>query len=124
MKERIAELRALKPGWYEGEGDVPTAEGWDWLEDALAKQFPGEMRQPFIFPTIDGNVLLEWSSPKHDVELEIDTAKKRGQFWEWKKPAWDEVVRDYDLTTQQSWQEIVARVQFLIDNKNIVRYSE
>ena len=60
ISERVAELRGVKKGWYEGEGDPPDPKLLEWLVNVLEKNYPSDIPTPFIYPDLDGGVRLEY----------------------------------------------------------------
>lgn len=69
---RIDELRLLKAGWLDGIGLVPSKSEFDWLERFFAEQYPAALPAPYIYPTEDGGIQLEWRTANQDMSLEID----------------------------------------------------
>lgn len=71
---RLDELRLLRDGWFEGGGRAPTSAGLDWLSEKFARAYPEDLPLPFVYPTPEGGIRLEWSLGSHDVTLDIDLA--------------------------------------------------
>lgn len=77
---RLDELRLLKPGWLDGTGKVPSKTEFDWLEDFFLNHYPSSLPTPYIYPTEDGGILLEWRIGTFDISLEIDMHKKTAEY--------------------------------------------
>ena len=77
---RIDELRLLKVGWLDGRGLVPTSSEFDWLESFFADAYPPTLPSPYIYPTEEGGVQLEWRTGNQDISLEIDLAGLSGDL--------------------------------------------
>lgn len=60
MQTRIDYLKSLEAGWNNGEGLPLSQSGLDWLDDNLSHLG----FQVYIFPTLCGNVLLEWDNAR------------------------------------------------------------
>lgn len=76
---RLDELRLLKPGWLEGNGRVPAADDFDWLESFLGTSYPASLPTPFIYPTEAGGIQLEWRTGNQDLSFEIDFSSRIGE---------------------------------------------
>ncbi|MFT4638307.1 MAG: hypothetical protein ACI8T1_001626 [Verrucomicrobiales bacterium] len=55
---RLTELAKLKNGWFEGQGEVANLAKHAELAEALM-QYADDLILPSIFPTQDGNLLLD-----------------------------------------------------------------
>jgi hypothetical protein len=69
---RLEELRLLKQGWLDGEGEPFEPAGMDWLESAVRDHLAAEMPLPHIFPSPSGQILFEWKLPLetvHDLNI-------------------------------------------------------
>lgn len=75
---RLEELSLLKDGWFEGEGLSLDKQGLIWLSEKLDNNFNVEDIDTYIFPTLDGNAQLEWSTEIWEISLKINLQKKTG----------------------------------------------
>ena len=102
---QFARILDLKPGWYEGEGKVPSRVGVEWLRDALLHQLK-RYDLPMAFPVPDGNILLEWQRGGREISLEVDLDDQRG-LWHDMDMKTDSVVEEsLDLLVDESWNRI------------------
>lgn len=63
IHDQIESLRNLKPGWLNGSGEAIPRPGLDWVEGVLHRLIAsGPVPIPYIYPTEDGNIQVEWSS--------------------------------------------------------------
>lgn len=75
--EQLDALRMLEAGWFEGDGDAYDPAGLDWaraLLEAVAEAF--ELPTPFVYPTPEGEIRVEWPARDWDVVVLVDTATK------------------------------------------------
>lgn len=105
---RIDELRLLKVGWLDGRGLVPSTAEFDWLEGFFADFYPPTLPSPYIYPTEDGGVQLEWRTGNQDLSLEIDLAGLSGD------------LHGLNIETQQEMSEVLSlddpgQIQRLVD---------
>ena len=76
------DLRNLKDGWADGTqpadqwgkgyGKAPVAQGLDWLAERLEAGYADDLPRPYIYPTPEGGVSLEWSLGQNEASLEVD----------------------------------------------------
>ena len=101
-------LHSLQDGWLDGEGKAPDRKGLEWFETMMEDYYPEDLPLPYIYPTGEGNLLLEWDIGKLDVSLEIGINKREGE------------LHILDLFTGK----IVIEKSFILDKngwKNLVR---
>lgn len=73
---RLAELRALEPGWLDGEGE-PVSDRAAQGARALLGYLVQPVR-PRLYPTEDGGVRIEWTVGARDLSVEVDA---EGRFY-------------------------------------------
>ena len=59
---RIDELKLLKRGWLDGNGEAFDPQQMDWIVEAFKSFYPDDTKLPYLFPTPEGNLTAEWSS--------------------------------------------------------------
>lgn len=75
LQTRIAELRALKSGWLDGDGQPFDSVALDKVAAALLSLHQhADMRLPYLYPMPDGAVQAEWTVGGWEVSAKIDTA--------------------------------------------------
>lgn len=77
---RLEELRNLIDGWLEGRGVAPRQEGLDWLAQTFEQNFPDDLPLPYVYPTAEGGVQMEWTIDTSEASLEIDLVEHRGEW--------------------------------------------
>lgn len=75
---RLDELRLLKDGWLDGRGRAPSTEDLDWLAATFQREFYDDLALPYVYPTEDGGVRLEWELGSLDVSVDINLRSKSG----------------------------------------------
>jgi len=110
VSSRLEELRLLKRGWLDGEGEPISLPGLEWLDQAMTLRFPDDRMLPHIFPTPEGNVQLEWSTPTHEINLEISLEDKTGLWTSVALNADGMEENDLDLGNEDDWQWWLDRV--------------
>ncbi|HCP54568.1 MAG: hypothetical protein CMK72_01155 [Pseudomonadaceae bacterium] len=107
---RIDELRLLKAGWLEGRGNVPNAAEFDWLESFFADQYPSALPSPYIYPSEDGGVQLEWRTGNQDISLEINLADRTAELHGLNVETLDEL---YEMLTLEEESDIQRLVEII-----------
>lgn len=79
VQAAFSDLRDLEAGWHDGEGIAPSAEGIDWFEGAFLKD-ENLSPKPYIYPTIDGNVQVEWTIGGWEISMKVDLEKRIGEL--------------------------------------------
>lgn len=75
---RVDELRLLNDGWLEGRGLALSATGLDWFVASFQREFSGDLPLPYVYPTEDGGLRLEWDLGSLDLSIDVDLASKSG----------------------------------------------
>jgi len=77
----ILEFKKLEKGWMEGEGKPFNHNGLDWLYDLFTNNYSDKYPTPYFYPTIEGNILIEWSKNNYEMELCVDINKHFGHWF-------------------------------------------
>lgn len=77
---RIEELKTLRHGWLDGKGLAPSEAGLRWLVERFEHSYPDELPLPYLYPTAEGGIQAEWSLGEHEITLEIDIDRHRGDW--------------------------------------------
>jgi len=72
MKSYFKKLKKMHNGWLDGDGLAPNSMGLDWLQGVFLKNYPGNLPQPCIYPTVEGNVQVEWSLNDSEITMVVN----------------------------------------------------
>ena len=108
---RLDELRLLRDGWFEGSGSAPTSTGLDWLSNEFAQSYPEDLTLPFVYPTFEGGIRLEWSLGSHDVTLDIDLATHAARLHALNLSSDEEREEELNLDEPTEWARLVGQIQ-------------
>ncbi len=109
ISEQIDRIRSLKVGWFDGDGNIPTPEGLDWLQLKVEEFFGVEgMPPPYIYPTAEGKVQIEWDT-KNEISLEIDVENKYAELYSTKDDEIGYVIIP-DLKSDTGWKWISKKI--------------
>ena len=111
VSAQLDEMRNMKNGWLDGEGIAPDHKGLNWLSRTFEQHYPGNATLPYTCPTPEGGIDMEWSAGKREISLEIDLAKRNGE-WSWydvdTKHSDEKVL---DLEKSSSWKWIADQIR-------------
>jgi hypothetical protein len=93
LARRLQNLADLEPGWHDGEGEKISAMALKVAREiALSTADAGF--SPRLYPTVDGGVSAEWSSPSREVSVEIAPA---GSLYVHDMEVETEATREFDV---------------------------
>lgn len=111
----LDEFRSLRDGWLNGEGRAPSPEGLDWLAESFERFYPEDpdVPLPYVYPTVEGGVQLEWSLGSKELSLEVTLADHSAE-WYWADiSADDEDERVLNLDAVADWEWIANEIRRL-----------
>lgn len=111
LANRLDELAQLQPGWFEGVGLSPDKDRLAQIAEQLASLYPDDLVLPAIFPTQDGNLLLEWDAAG-DPSLDIRLDDFHASFHAFGADGTD-IEGDFILADEAGWKDLHA---FLSEN--------
>lgn len=106
IANRLDELAKLAPGWFEGAGLVPDKDRLAQFAEQLTASYPDGLALPAIFPTQDGNLLLEWDAVG-DPSLDVRLADYSASYHAFDDDGAD-IERDFGLDGESGWSELHA----------------
>lgn len=109
ISSRLEDLKLIKDGWLDGEGVALSATHLDWL--AVALEDSVATSPPYLYPTPDGMIRAEWRVNDLDISLDIDLAKRQGDWHAINFSNNEEQVRSgLDLNKIDSWKWIASQL--------------
>jgi len=108
---RLEELKTLRRGWLNGEGEPLDPEGLTWLANGWKTTSPAVLPNPYVYPTPQGGVQLEWSVGSWELSAEVDLDRKRTYFVavDIGGGATDEF--DVDMSSPDGWRTLADLVR-------------
>lgn len=113
IRRRLAELSELPHGWLDGEGKPIPKAFMQWFTKIFLQKYVSYLPRPYIYPTENGDLLLEWGSL---FLLEIDSRTRIGQYYSFK----DEDVCDgeIDLSRDAGWIQLITLLRQMLPRCN------
>ena len=119
IDQQVESLRAVSPGWANGEGEAINAEGLTWLHEALLTKISfGDATMPYLYPTEDGNVSVEWTIGTTIADLEIDLHTHQGLWGQSNRITLDNFERNLNLDEDSDWQWLSDILLTMTTNAN------
>lgn len=110
---RLDEFRMLKDGWLDGKGKAPTTEGLDWFSAQFENQYPDGLPLPYVYPTAEGGIQVEWSIAGHEVSLEVSFSSRQGEWHGLDLRHETDIGRILQLDQTEDWNWITGEIQRL-----------
>ncbi len=108
---RLNELRMLRDGWLDGQGKALDEQELDWFAEILSRLYPEELPLPYVYPTIEGNIRLEWAYDTREISMEVDLHVHRGEWDVLDVSTGEEEHRVLNLTNDMEWRFISERIR-------------
>ena len=120
---RLAEFKEMQDGWADGMqhakdwgkgyGKAPNPAGLDWLARAFEINYPDDLPLPYIYPTPEGGIEVEWSLGPFEISLEVNLETRTGE-WHWVEILTDADAEELlDLADSGHWDWMAAEIRRL-----------
>lgn len=112
VPSRLKELTALQDGWLNGEGKALDKKGIRWFVGMFEKFFPDDLPLPYVYPTVEGNIQLEWTFGTRELSLEVDLKSHRGEWIVVEvKTGEEEEQYEIDLDKIEEWEKVCSSIR-------------
>ena len=113
ISQQLDDLRAMRDGWLDGDGIAPPKDGLDWLQVQFQRYYPDSAPRPYIYPTFEGGVEIEWTIRPYEIGMTVDLSNRSG---EWSRismedDAYDE--QELNMNYHDAWAWIVGELRRL-----------
>lgn len=108
---RLEEISQLKNGWFEGQGTSFDIDFLNWLNNKLENHFDNDIINTYIFPTIDGDIQIEWSSTNYEASLKINSVNKRGAFHILNLITDEDSIEELNLDDDSQWKSLNTKLE-------------
>lgn len=115
---RIDELRTLQNGWLDGLGLAPKKDFLDWLSNQFEKNYQKDLPWPYLFPTPEGGILLEWDLEENEISLDIDPGSKIAFYHKLNMNDYSDDSTNIEISNSDGWLELNKRLLVLRGDAN------
>ena len=125
---QLDDLRNLRDGWADGTqtagdwgngyGKAPNHEALDWLDAKFAEEYPDGLPRPYIYPTPEGGVQMEWSIGSYEAEIEVHLLDHTAEWFWADTESDDEGDCVLNMDDAKSWKWIVTELRRLSGDAN------
>lgn len=122
---QLDDLRNLSDGWADGVqyagnwgkgyGKAPSHAGLDWLSARLADEYPDDLPRPYIYPTPEGGVQLEWRVGTYDISLEVELEARAGDWHNLNMENIEADTRLLNLDDSRDWDWLNTELKRLME---------
>ena len=113
ISDRLAYLATVEDGWFDGRGVALDKAGLLWLERQMTNHYIGtDLPMPFLFPTVPGGVMIEWSLERFECAIEIDLEARTGSWVDVELDT-DQGIDEHvlDLDSADGWEWLTDRLR-------------
>ncbi|RUR56354.1 hypothetical protein [Vreelandella populi] len=104
---RIDELRLLEKGWLDGaKGHPLNSTLLSWLEQQLDTHISDPLPSPYLYPTVEGGVQIEWSIGDYEITLEVDLIHQLGHMHALNMLTEAEKELNLNLSEHEGWHQL------------------
>lgn len=103
---RINDLSELKDGWYNNQGQAPDATSLWKFEQLFKDNYSNNLPLPTIFPTLEGNIQLEWTINDTEISLEVNLSTLISELVSVNTETEDVQEINFDLNSSVEWDNL------------------
>ncbi|MFV8355354.1 hypothetical protein ACNQGB_04105 [Flavobacterium sp. XS1P32] len=102
---RLSELSNLEDKWYDGiDGKALNIEKLELFKNYFENYYNNDLTLPAIFPTINGDIVLEWKKDNNEISLEVNLSNFNSTlfYFEMENDG-NDFEEQLDLNVEQNW---------------------
>lgn len=120
-KAQVEDLRRLTDGWLDGEGLAPDPGQLTRLADQFDAHYPDDAPHPYVYPTPDGNIQVEWTFGAIEAEVVITLSSGAAAWSCLDTDTMALAEQDLDPNKPDHWQWLVDKLNSLTANLPKIR---
>ncbi len=78
----------------------------------FSSAYPETLPVPYVYPTPDGGISLEWDVAEHDISMEI-SPEREGWYHRLNLETGEEDEEHFNLNTAEGWRALFERIETL-----------
>lgn len=109
---RLNELSKLQNNWYNGEGKSPNKSRLSNFGDLFNSYFNSKLPLPAVFPTLEGNIQLEWKKDNKNIILDVNISSLESDFFYYNDfNDKDEIEQIIILSSKENWNTLNSLIE-------------
>ena len=104
---RCEEIGQLKDGWLEGEGIAPSPDRLQAFVNAWNAAATDRLPLPFIYPTPDGGIQMEWTQDIWEISAEVDLNELSAELLAVNVKTGESREADVVLVDPEGWEPMI-----------------
>ena len=102
----VEQLAKIAAGKDDPDNKIPTPEHLEWFAAKTKEFWLTDMPTPFLFPTENGNLSIEWYIGHREQSLDVDFATRTGTWEWWDSQSDEEHSETLNLEDRENWEKI------------------
>lgn len=116
--QRIKELLTLQNGWLDGQGKAINRQDLMTFVTKFNTLYPRELPIPYIYPTLEGNIQLEWTIEEIDISIEIELSQLIGHWHALTLETNQKTsIQLFDFNESKDWKRLISMILQTIKTK-------
>lgn len=103
----------MKDGWMNGQGIAPNPTELEWLSKMFNQHYTCD-QLPDAYPTLEGNIMFEWSIDTWEIRIEINLNTHIGDCGRYNTYTKLDEEKTIDLNNPEDWKWLSNQIQTLI----------
>lgn len=103
VPSRLEELSLLKDGWYNGSGKALDPSKLAKFADSFSLYYPDDLPLPYVYPTVEGHLQLEWNLGFKEASLEVNLDNLQSEWHSVDISTREDEIATFDLSTKHGW---------------------
>jgi len=107
---QIDKLKTLKDGWLDDKGKAPSHKELDWFVRTFDTHWVDSLSLPYIYPTYEGGIRMEWSIGSWELSLDIDLTLHKGYWHAFNTENRQANEKDLNLEKAEDWDFLTQQI--------------
>jgi hypothetical protein len=108
---QIDELKKLRDCWFDEESQAPSHEALNWFIQIFDTYCVDSLPSPYIYPTYEGGIRMEWSIGSWELSLDVNLASHRGYWHALNTGNSQAEDKDLNLENEEGWNFLIQQVK-------------
>ena len=111
--DSLITLSKYEDGWMNGEGTSYSLNDMQWLIKAFTDHYRNDLHKVSVFPTVEGEIQLEWDNDICSVSCYINLESKIGWYHMLNMKTDQDFEINLDLGTKAGWDRLTYNIHHI-----------